>query len=188
MVVVVSYTKHVWYSEHGTYIPLIQDYPKVSNECNPHSSHPLHKNQPRWRRIQEGMTILRRVMITWHLEDITPVKFRCPMLAFQFFEYLIHLWNYPACNYIITKPGIWPTWGSMRWLKAKRPRTNMHELWGKEGQIGLGSFEHKPKESSNREPPGAELHSIYTRIHVGCVRLSVGLCTVHTYAMTSWWS
>ena len=29
------------------------------------------------------------------------------------------------------------------------------------------------------EPPGAELHSIYTRIHVGCARLSVGLCTVH---------
>ena len=24
-----------------------------------------------------------------------------------------------------------------------------------------------------------DLHSIYTRIHVGCVRLSVGLCTVH---------
>ena len=23
------------------------------------------------------------------------------------------------------------------------------------------------------------MHSIYTRIHVGCARLSVGLCTVH---------
>ena len=40
-------------------------------------------------------------------------------------------------------------------------------------------FEHKPKESSNGEPLGAGLHSIYTRIHAGCVRLSVGLCTVH---------
>ena len=33
--------------------------------------------------------------------------------------------------------------------------------------------------SSNGEPPGAGLHSIYTKIHVGCTRLSVGLCTVH---------
>ena len=47
------------------------------------------------------------------------------------------------------------------------------------GQIGLGSFERKLKESSNGEPPGAGLHSIYTRIHVGCARLSIGLCTVH---------
>ena len=29
------------------------------------------------------------------------------------------------------------------------------------------------------EPLGAGLHSIYTRIHAGCVRLSVGLHTVH---------
>ena len=40
-------------------------------------------------------------------------------------------------------------------------------------------FECKPKESSNGEPPGAGLHSIYTTIHVGCARLSIGLCTVH---------
>ena len=66
------------------------------------------------------MTILERVMTAWHLEDITPprtsqeaeemkeerkrkaqitflassVKFRCPMLAFRFFEYLIRFWSY----------------------------------------------------------------------------------------------
>ena len=47
------------------------------------------------------------------------------------------------------------------------------------GQIGLGSFECKPKESSNGEPLGAGLQTIYTRVHEGCARLSVGLCTVH---------
>ena len=32
----------------------IQDYPGVSDECNPHSSHPSHENQPSlWRRIHE---------------------------------------------------------------------------------------------------------------------------------------
>ena len=60
-----------------------------------------------------------------------------------------------------------------------------HKPWGEGEQIGLNSFEQRPKESSNGEPLGAGLHSLYTRIHVGCARLSVGLCTVHTYAMTS---
>ena len=40
-------------------------------------------------------------------------------------------------------------------------------------------FEHKPKESLNGEPLGAGLQTIYTTIHEGCVRLSIGLCTVH---------
>ena len=40
-------------------------------------------------------------------------------------------------------------------------------------------FEHKPKESSNGEPLGVGLHTIYTTVHEGCARLSVGLCTVH---------
>ena len=40
-------------------------------------------------------------------------------------------------------------------------------------------FECKPKESSNGEPLGAELQTIYTTVHKGCVRLSIGLCTVH---------
>ena len=40
-------------------------------------------------------------------------------------------------------------------------------------------FEHKPKESSNGEPLGARLQTIYTTVHEGCVRLSIGLCTVH---------
>ena len=40
-------------------------------------------------------------------------------------------------------------------------------------------FERKPKESSNGEPLGAGLQSIYTTIHKGCMWLSVGLCTVH---------
>ena len=60
--------------------------------------------------------------------------------------------------------------------KDKPPHTEA--LRGK-GEIGLDWLEHKPKESSNGEPPGAGLHSIYTRIHVGCARLSIGLCTVH---------
>ena len=60
--------------------------------------------------------------------------------------------------------------------KDKPPHTET--LRGR-GEIGLGWLERKPKESSNGEPPGAGLHSIYTRIHLGCVRLSVGLCTVH---------
>ena len=89
----------------------IQDYPGVSDECDPHSSHPLHENWPRQRRIPKEMTILRRAMTTWHLTDIPPlrmsqeaeetkekwkrkvqitflapsVKFRCPMLAFWTF-------------------------------------------------------------------------------------------------------
>ena len=48
-----------------------------------------------------------------------------------------------------------------------------------EGKIGLDQLEHKPKESLNGEPPGAGLHTIYTTIHEGCTRLSIGLCTVH---------
>ena len=40
-------------------------------------------------------------------------------------------------------------------------------------------FERKPKESSNEEPLGAGLHTIYTTVHEGCARLSVGLYTVH---------
>ena len=68
----------------------------------------------------------------------------------------------------------------------KTENQHTQTLRGRE-QIGFGSFEHKPK-SSNGEPLGAGLHSIYTRIHVGCMRLSIGLCTMHTYAMTSLWS
>ena len=99
---------------------LIWDYPGVSNECDPHSSHPLYENPLRRRRIPEEMTILRRVMAAWHLADNSPsrmsqeaeemkekwkrkaqitflvpsVKFRHPMLAFRFFEYLICFWSY----------------------------------------------------------------------------------------------
>ena len=70
--------------------------------------------------------------------------------------------------------------------QGKEPRTN-HHMQNSEGKgrIGLSRLERKPKESLNGEPPGAGLHSIYTRIHVGCTRLSIELCTVHTYAMTS---
>ena len=50
---------------------------------------------------------------------------------------------------------------------------------GKRDGIGLSSFERKPKESLNGEPLGAGLQTIYTTIHKGCVRLSIGLCTVH---------
>ena len=50
-----------------------------------------------------------------------------------------------------------------------------------EGGIGLDWLERKPKESSNGEPLGAGLQTIYTRVHEGCARL----CTVHTCAMIS---
>ena len=128
-------------------IPLIQDYPGASNKCNPHSSHPSYENQPRWRRIPKGMTILRRVMAAWCLADITPprtsqeaeetkekwkrkvqimflapsVKFRHPMPVFQFFEYLIRFWSYSAHDYTVTKPRTWPTWWSNsdeNWLSS----------------------------------------------------------------------
>ena len=54
-----------------------------------------------------------------------------------------------------------------------------HELWEEGDRVGLRSFERKPKESLNGEPLGAGLQTIYTRVHEGCTRLSVGLCTVH---------
>ena len=60
------------------------------------------------------------------------------------------------------------------------PRTNHHtEALRGRGGSRTRLLERKPKESSNGEPPGAGLHAIYTRIHVGGARLSVGLCTVH---------
>ena len=65
----------------------------------------------------------------------------------------------------------------------RRPKANLGQTTTLRGSEGKGNrtqlFECKPKESSNGEPPGAGLHSIYTRIHVSCARLSVGLCTVH---------
>ena len=38
----------------------------------------------------------------------------------------------------------------------------------------------RPKESSNGEPLGAGLQTIYTRTHEGYTRLSIRLCAVHT--------
>ena len=94
------------------------------------------------------MTILERVMTTWHLVDITPprtsqeaeetkqkwkrkvqitflapsVKFRCPMPAFRLFEYLIHFWSYQARDYTITKPRTWPTC----WASSDENRLSSH--------------------------------------------------------------
>ena len=67
----------------------------------------------------------------------------------------------------------------MRRPKANLGQTTTHKTLKGRGMDRTRLFEHKPKESSNGEPPGAGLHSIYTRIHAGCARLSVGLCTVH---------
>ena len=65
----------------------------------------------------------------------------------------------------------------------RQPKANLGQTTTLRDSEGKGNrtrlFEHKPKESLNGEPPGAGLHSIYTRIHVGCTRLSVGLRTVH---------
>ena len=49
----------------------------------------------------------------------------------------------------------------------------------REGRNRTRLFERKPKESSNGEPLGAGLQTIYTTIHEGCARLSIRLCTVH---------
>ena len=97
----------------------------MSTACHSHLSH--------------EKTILRRAMTAWCLTDITPlrmswkaeemkekwkrevqimflapsVKFRCPMLAFRLFEYLICFWSYQAHDYTITTPRTWPTcWSS----------------------------------------------------------------------------
>ena len=77
------------------------------------------------------------------------------------------------------------TWALLTWMPVEATQgqrtKNQHtcELWEERDGVGLGSFKRKPKESSNGEPPGAGLHSIYTTIHEGCTRLSIGLCTVH---------
>ena len=56
--------------------------------------------------------------------------------------------------------------------------TTLETLRGR-GMDRTRLFEHKPKESSNGEPLGAGLQTIYTTVHEGCARLSIGLCTVH---------
>ena len=56
--------------------------------------------------------------------------------------------------------------------------TTLETLKGR-GMDRTQLFERKPKESSNGEPPGAGLQTIYTRVHEGCARLSIVLCTVH---------
>ena len=58
-------------------------------------------------------------------------------------------------------------------------QTTTHETLRGRGTGRTQLFECKPKESSNGEPLGAGLQTIYTTIHKGCMRLSVGLCTVH---------
>ena len=69
------------------------------------------------------------------------------------------------------------TWGDPR-TKTLEPHTLW--LWGEgEGIVTWCYLGRRPKESSNGEPLGAGLQTIYTRLHEGCTRLSVGLCTVH---------
>ena len=59
------------------------------------------------------------------------------------------------------------------------PRTNHHTRDSERRGRNRTRLEHKPKESLNGEPLGAGLQTIYTTIHEGCTRLSIGLCTVH---------
>ena len=64
------------------------------------------------------------------------------------------------------------------------PRQNLGQTTTQGTLRGKGGdrtrlFECKPKESLNGEPLGAGLQTIYTRIHEGCTRLSIALCTVH---------
>ena len=98
---------------------------------------------------EEELTILRRAMAAWCLADITPprmsqeaeemkekwkrkvqitflapsVKFRHPMLAFQFFEYPICFWSYQAHDYTVMKPRTWPTC----WSSSDENRLSSHE-------------------------------------------------------------
>ena len=67
----------------------------------------------------------------------------------------------------------------MRRPKANLGQTTTRETLRRKGRNRTRLFECKPKESSNGEPLGARLQSIYTTIHEGCARLSVGLCTAH---------
>ena len=67
----------------------------------------------------------------------------------------------------------------LRWPKANLGQTTTRKTLRGRGTDRTQLFECKPKESSNGEPPGAGLHTIYTTIHEGCARLSIGLCTVH---------
>ena len=67
----------------------------------------------------------------------------------------------------------------LRQPKANLGQTTTHETLRRRGTDRTRLFECKPKESSNGEPLGAGLQTIYTTVHKGCERLSVGLCTVH---------
>ena len=90
---------------------------------------------PDERRIHDWLTFLRRAMATWWLVDITPprtsqeaeemkekwkrkaqnmflvpsVNFRCPMLTFQYSEFLSQFWSYWPCDYTIMEPRTWST-------------------------------------------------------------------------------
>ena len=68
---------------------------------------------------------------------------------------------------------------SLRQPKANLGQTTTHKTLRRREMDRTRLFEHKPKESSNGEPLGVGLQTIYTTIHEGCARLSVGLCTVH---------
>ena len=73
---------------------------------------PSEHHSPRMSQEAEEMKEKwkRKVQITFPAPS---VKFRCPMPAFQLFEYLIHFWSYQACDYTVTKPRTWPTcWSS----------------------------------------------------------------------------
>ena len=74
----------------------------------------------------------------------------------------------------------WQQWFHHHWGDPRpKDQEPTHMNSERRGQIGLGSFKRKPKESLNGEPLGAGLQSIYTTIHESCARLSAGLCTVH---------
>ena len=76
------------------------------------NGHPSPKNKEmkeKWKRKVQIMFLA------------PSVKFRCPMLAFQLFEYLIRFWSYQACDYTVMKLRTWPTcWSSSdeNWLSS----------------------------------------------------------------------
>ena len=67
-------------------------------------------------------------------------------------------------------------WGNPR-TKTLRPHTL--SLWGGREVVTQSYWGQRPKESLNGEPLGAGFQTIYTKVHKDCVRLSIGLCTVH---------
>ena len=141
-----------------------------------------------WKCFYRGMGFCR-VTGLWHnpIPDMTPTTHACTVenLAEE-----AHTIDNLCQSAVETALASW------RWALAlvsqfrsftalvRQPKVNLgqtttHETLKGRGMDRTWLFEHKPKECSNGEPLGAGLQTIYTTVHEGCARLSIGLCTVH---------